>query len=133
MEQPQADAMPFEKWVLDRVTNADLPEEELFRALRQRVRDLTTLNMAALETLQTVLEKVRTDLDPARLVDSRKKGLARLIDRMTAWRKYQTAYSGALESSSKFFNELIYPTLRKRWLTLREQRRSVAALPRLDG
>lgn len=131
MAQPDTEGMPFEKWVLDRVTNADLPEDELFRALRQRVRNMTTLNMAAFETLQSVMEKVRADLDPERMVDTRKKGLSRLIARMTAWGKYQTAYGGAMASSSKFFNELIYPTLRKRWLTLREQRQSVAALPRI--
>ncbi|MBX3474970.1 MAG: hypothetical protein KF754_11350 [Planctomycetes bacterium] len=132
MAQPETEGMPFEKWVLDRVTNADLPEDELFRALRQRVRNMTTLNMAAFETLQSVMEKVRADLDPERMVDTRKKGLSRLIARMTAWGKYQTAYGGAMASSSKFFNELIYPTLRKRWLTLREQRQSAAALPRIS-
>ncbi len=132
MAQPQGtDSVPFEKWVLDRVTNADLPEDELFRALRQRVRNLTTLNMAALETLQSVMEKVRTDLDPGRMVDARKKGLSKLFARMTAWGKYQTAYGNALSSSSKFFNELIYPTLRKRWQSLAERSKSAASLPRV--
>jgi len=104
---------------------ADADEETRKTALEDAFKDLTLHQLGLISGVQGCMKAILELLDPERLLreaSSRPGGvLERLLPKLAmekrAWRQYVLSHGEMFQENSKLFNELVYPSIRKGYLS----------------
>jgi predicted component of type VI protein secretion system len=83
--------------------------EQIRATLREAFTDMVRHQMGVLAGIQQLVEALQSRLDPARIEQEAGKG-------KKAWQRYEKLYADTFAESSKLFNELIYPSIRKGYI-----------------
>ncbi|MBK8207944.1 MAG: FHA domain-containing protein [Planctomycetes bacterium] len=83
--------------------------ESIRETLRDAFTDMVKHQMGMLAGLQQFINDLQAKLDPTAIEEAAGKG-------KKAWKRYTELYGDTFAESSKLFNELIYPSIRKGYI-----------------
>jgi predicted component of type VI protein secretion system len=87
--------------------------ESIRDTLREVFNDMVKHQMGMLGGFQEVLKDLQQKLDPNAIEAEAGSGM---MSSKKAWQRYREIYAETFEESSKLFNELIYPSIRKGYI-----------------
>jgi predicted component of type VI protein secretion system len=88
--------------------------EQVRKSLREAFNDMARHQMGLLAGVQEFVHELQQKLDPEKIAGDAGGGL--LAGSRRAWQRYEELYGQTFAESSKLFNELIYPSIRKGYI-----------------
>jgi predicted component of type VI protein secretion system len=103
----KSDITAIANFLLDWREDRDI--EGIRESLREAFKDVVNHQIGLLAGVQQFVGDLQQRLDPSRIEDEAGKG-------KKAWQRYTQVYADTFAESSKLFNELIYPSIRKGYI-----------------
>lgn len=106
------DITQIANYLLDWREDRDL--DEIRGALQHAFQDMAKHQMGLLAGVQQFVSELQTKLDPRRIEENAGGGL--FGNAKKAWEMYGELYGETFAESSRLFNELVYPSIRKGYI-----------------
>lgn len=122
------DISQIANYLLDWREDRDL--EEIQAALQHAFQDMAKHQMGLLAGVQQFVSELQAKLDPRKIEEDAGGGL--FGGAKKAWERYGELYGETFTESSRLFNELIYPSIRKGYIFSHEDIASEEKAPSKD-